>query len=131
MEEILYISTPQIKSVLDYCEIDLLFQIMEDFHKDHPIVYRERRPPLATWVISAYIDRIPIDERRNFLSVLLSFAAVNGIIQYKEVNYQGDVNLLKALSDNGDISNSDFEYFNQAFYNFSHGKGERFKIENR
>ena len=131
MEEILYISTSQIKSVLDYCEIDLLLQILEDFHKEHPIVFRESRPPLATWVISAYIDRIPIEERRNFLSVLLSFAAVNGIIQYKEVNYQGDVNLLKALSDNGDISNSDFEYFNQAFYNFSQGKGERFKLDNR
>ena len=73
----------------------------------------------------------PLEERRDLLSVLFSFAAVNGIIQYKGENYQGDVNLLKALSDEGAISSFDFEFFLQSFDNFSHGKGERFKIENR
>ena len=53
------------------------------------------------------------------------------LFSIKEINYQGDVNLLKAVSDNSDISDYDFEYFNQAFYNFSHGKGERYKLDNR
>lgn len=131
MEEILFISTPQIQAVLDYCEVDLLFHVLEDFHRNHPIMYRENRFPLATWVISSFIDKYPIEERRDLLSVLLSFAAVNGIIRYKEANCQGDANLLKALWDNGDISVSDFEYFNQAFDNFSHGVGVRFKLDNK
>lgn len=62
------------------------------------------------------------------ISVILSFAAIGGFVQIGERMEQGDVNVLNMLRDSDKISEEDFDFFIEAFYNFSQGNGVRFTV---
>lgn len=130
MEDILYISNEIKEQLLTYCTEDLLNFVLEDFGRNHEIVERDKRPPIATWVIDNYISERDINDRRNILAVILSFAAVYGVVQLQGKNYQGDVVLLSALRDNRLISEDDEHYFIDVFNDISHGTNTKFGLNN-
>ena len=130
MEDILYISNEIKEQLLTYCTGELLNFVLEDFGRNHEIVERDERPPIATWVIDNYINERHINDRRNILAVILSFAAVYGVVQLQGNNYQGDVVLLSALRDNRLISEDDEHYFIDVFNDISHGINTKFGLNN-
>ena len=128
MEDILYISNYIKENLLKYCTEDLINYVLEDFGRNHEIVERNEKPPFATWVIDNYINERPINNRRKILAVILSFAALDGVVRLRGINCQGDVPLLCALRDNRLISEEDREFFIASFFNFSQGRGNRFTL---
>lgn len=128
MEDILYISNEIKECLLEYCTEDLLNFVFEDFGRNHEIVERDERPPMATWVIDNYINEHPINDRKKILAVILSFAAIHGVVQLRGNNYQGDAVLLSALRDNGLISEEEEEFFIASFFDFSQGRNIKFTL---
>ncbi len=41
---------------------------------------------------------------------------------------RGDINVLNMLKDNSFVSDEEFEYYLESFYNFSQGKGVKFTL---
>ena len=128
MEDILFISNEIKESLLRYCTEDLLNFVLEDFGHNHEIVDRDERPPIATWVIDNYINERHLDDRRNILAVILSFAFIGCLVRFNGKNYIGDGVLLTALSDSGLVSEEDMLYFIDAFDDISHGINTKFDL---
>lgn len=126
--DILYI-TPRMKDkLLDVCEKNLIEKVLNHFQQVGKIVVKEEdyEPSSRNWVITDYIRNKSIAEREK-LSVILAFANTDGYVQINERTEHGDVNVLCMLKELAYISEDDFEYFVEAFFNFSQGKGVKFK----
>ena len=124
--DLLYISPRAAHELTNYCVSDLLIEVTEHFVKNAPIIAKDNNSrPSRWWVITDYIKDSTI-ERRKKLSVILSFAAIGGFVQIGDRMEQGDVNVLNMLRDTNNISEIDFNYFVDAFCNFSHGNGVKF-----
>ena len=128
MKDILYISNQIKERILMYCTKDLLNFVLENFGHNHVIVERNERHPQAIWTLDYYLQEFPIDDRKNILAVILSFAAIGGIVRLGGKNYRGDLALLCALRKNRLITEDDEQYFIDAFWQFSHGENNRFAL---
>lgn len=124
--DILFISPKTGRELTQYCESELLIEVMEHFANNGNIVEKkDSEHPNRWWVITDFISNNTIDNRKKF-SVILSFAAIGGFIQVGERKEFGDVNVLNMLKDLYYISDNDYDFFVEAFYNFSQGKGVKF-----
>ncbi len=124
--DILFISPKTGMELTQYCESELLIEVMEHFANNGNIVEKkDSEHPNRWWVITDFISNNTIDNRKKF-SVILSFAAIGGFIQVGERKEFGDVNVLNMLKELYYISDNDYDFFVEAFYNFSQGKGVKF-----
>lgn len=125
--DILYLSPQASHELTQYCESELLLSVLEHFANNGKIVeMKNEEQPSRWWIITDYITNNTIDYR-NKLSVILSLARIGGIIQINNRQEVGDVNVLSMLKELAYISEDDFNYFVEAFFNFSQGKVVKFK----
>lgn len=126
--DILYISQTAESELAQYCENNLIAEVKADFTKNAIIITKDNNSrPSRWWGVTDYINDETIEFRKK-ISVILSFAAIGGFVQIGERMEQGDVNVLNMLRDSDKISEEDFDFFIEAFYNFSQGNGVRFTI---
>lgn len=124
--DILYISPQTGAELTQYCESDLLVEVMEHFANNGRVIKKNNgETPSRWWIITDYISNHTIDNRKK-LAVILSFAGIGGIVQIGDRQEIGDVNVLCMLKDLYYIADEDFNYFVEAFYNFSQGNGVKF-----
>lgn len=122
----LYISPSAEYELTKYCESNLLVEVMEHFAANAVIITRDSdSQPSRWWVITDYIKDNTIDCRKK-LSVILSFAAIGGFVQIGDRMAVGDVNVLCMLKETSNISEENFDFFIDAFFNFSQGNGVKF-----
>lgn len=125
--DILYLSPQASHELTQYCESELILFVLEHFSINGKIIEKkDDEQPSRWWIITDYITNKTIDYR-NKLSVILSFARIGGIIQINNRQEFGDVNVLCMLKELAYITEDDFDYFVEAFFNFSRGKGVKFK----
>ena len=125
--DILYLSPKASHELTQYCESELILFVLEHFSINGKIIEKkDDEQPSRWWIITDYITNKTIDYR-NKLSVILSFARIGGIIQINNRQEVGDVNVLCMLKELAYITEDDFDYFVEAFFNFSRGKGVKFK----
>lgn len=125
--DILYLSPQASHELTQYCESELILFVLEHFSINGKIIEKkDDEQPSRWWIITDYITNKTIDYR-NKLSVILSFARIGGIIQINNRQEVGDVNVLCMLKELAYITEDDFDYFVEAFFNFSRGKGVKFK----
>ena len=124
--DLLYITPSSAHELTDYCESNLLNEVMEDFLKNAEIIVKDNNSkPSMWWIITDYISDDTIPYRKK-MSVVLSFAAIGGFITIGDVTKIGDVEVLNLLKETNNISEEDYDYFIEAFYNFSQGNGIKF-----
>ena len=125
--DILYLSPQASHELTQYCENELILFVLEHFSINGKIIEKkDDEQPSRWWIITDYITNKTIDYR-NKLSVILSLARIGGIIQINNRKEVGDVNVLCMLKELAYISEDDFDYFIDGFFNFSQGKGVKFK----
>ena len=126
--DILYLSTEASHKLTQYCESELLLYVLEHFAKNGKIVEKKNETqPSCWWIISNYISNNTINSR-NKIAVILSLAAIGGVIQIYNRQEIGDVNVLNMLKDFAYISDEDYDYFIESFYHFSQGNGVKFTM---
>ncbi len=126
--DILYITPRAAHQLTAYCESDLLIEVTEHFAKNAVIIAKDNdSKPSKWWNITDYINDDSIGCRKK-LAVILSFAAIGGFVTIGDMTKMGDVEVLNMLKDTKNISEDDFDYFIEAFYNFSHGNGVKFTL---
>ena len=126
--DILYITPRAAHELTIYCESALLIEVTEQFAKNAVIIAKDNdSKPSKWWNITDFIDDDSIPNRKK-LSVILSFAAIGGFVTIGNNTKMGNVDVLNMLREAKKISEEDFNYFNDAFYNFSHGCGVRFSL---
>ena len=125
--DILYISPYTKDKLLEVCETKLVEKVIDHFQQVGKIVETEDNfePSSRSWIITDYVSNDTINSR-NKIAVILSFARIGGIVQINNRQELGDVNVLCMLKDY--ISEEDFDYFVEAFYNFSRGNGVKFSL---
>lgn len=125
--DILYLSPQASHELTQYCESELLLHVLEHFANNGKIVEKKNEEqPSRWWIITDYIYNGTINSR-NKIAVILSLAAIGGVIQIYNRQETGDVNVLNMLKEFAYISDEDYDYFIEAFFNFSQGKGVKFK----
>ena len=121
--DILYISPKTRTELLQFCESNLLITVLEHFSNNGNIIEKkDYEHPNRWWIITDYISNHTIESRKK-LSVILSFAHIGGFVQIGERQEFGDVNVLCILRELHYISDVDFDYFVEAFFNFNRGNG--------
>jgi len=124
--DILYITPSSAHELTTYCESKLLIEVMEHFAKNAIIIAKDNNSkPSKWWNITDFITDNTISYRKK-MSVVLSFAAIGGFITIGDVTKIGDVEVLNMLKETNNISEEDYDYFIEAFYNFSQGNGIKF-----
>lgn len=124
--DVLYISPKTGTELTRYCESELLIEVMEHFANNGEVIEKnDGETPSRWWIITDYISNYTIDNRKKF-SVILSFARIGGVVQIGDRQEVGDVNVLCMLKELYYISDNDFDYFIEAFCNFSQGNGVKF-----
>jgi len=124
--DILYITPSAAHELTNYCESDLLIEVTEHFAKNAVIIAKDNNSrPSKWWDITDYIKDDSIAYRKK-MAVILSFAAIGGFVTIGNMTKMGDVEVLNMLRDTKNISDEDFDYFIDAFYNFSKGNGVKF-----
>lgn len=126
--DILYISPKTLQELTDFCEQSLIEEVLEHFENVGKIIETVQggERPSRLWIITDYISNHTIDSKKK-LAVVLSFAAIGGVIKIQDRQEVGNVNVLCMLKDLYYISEEDFEYFVDAFFSFSDGNGVKFK----
>ena len=126
--DLLYITPSSAHELTNYCESDLLIEVMEHFLKNAKIIVKgNNSKPTRWWIITDYITDDTISYRKK-MSVILSFAAIGGFITIDDATKIGDVEVLNMLKETNNISEEDYDYFVEAFYNFSQGNGIKFTL---
>ena len=116
--DILYITPRAAHQLTAYCESNLLIEVTEHFAKNAVIIAKDNDSrPSKWWDITDYIKDDSI-AYRNKMAVILSFAAIGGFVTIGNMTKMGDVEVLNMLRDTQNISEEDFDYFIEAFYNF-------------
>ena len=124
--DILYISPETKEKLYCYCDENLVTKVLNHFATKGIIVSQNNdKSPNRTWIVSDYLKEDTI-ERKKKLAVILSLAAIAGIIQIDDRQEMGNVNVLCMLKKLNYISEEDFEYFVEAFFKFSQGNGVKF-----
>lgn len=126
--DILYISPSTSQELTRYCDDNLIAEVTGHFAKNAKVMEKDNNThPSRWWVVTDYITDETTEFRKK-ASVILSFAAIGGFVQIGDRIEQGDVNVLNMLRDTKNISDEDFDFFVDAFYNFSHGNGVKFTV---
>ena len=126
--DILYLSSQTSHELTRYCEKELILQVLEHFALNGKIIEeQDKKRHSCLWIITDYITDNAIN-CRNKLSVILSFARNGGTVQINDRQEFGDVNVLCMLKELSYISEEDFDYFVEAFFRFSQGKGVKFSM---
>ena len=126
--DVLYLSPQTSHELTRYCERGLILKVLEHFALDGKIIeQQDNEKPSRLWIITDYITNNTIN-CRNKLSVILSFASNGGTVQINCRQEFGDVNVLCMLKELAYISEENFNYFVDAFFKFSQGKGVKFSM---
>ena len=124
--DILYISPQSINEITRYCKKELVISVINHFAQNGKIIENKNQThPNRWWIITDYIKNSTIASRKK-LSVILSLAAIGGIIQIGVRQETGDVNVLNMLHKLSSISESDYQYFIDSFYEISQGSDLKF-----
>lgn len=124
--DILYISPKTRHELTQYCENELLFTVMDHFAKNGKIIEKtDIEHPNRLWIITDYISNHTIDQKKK-LAVILSFASLAGLVQIGDRQELGETNVLCMLKELHYISDDDFDYYVERFFNFSQGHGVKF-----
>ena len=124
--DILYISPQSINEITRYCKKELVISVINHFAQNGKIIENKNQThPNRWWIITDYIKNSTIASRKK-LSVILSLAAIGGIIQTGVRQETGDVNVLNMLHKLSYISESDYQYFIDSFYEISQGRDLKF-----
>lgn len=126
--DVFYLSPKASHALTQYCESELILHVLEDFAINGKIIEtQDNEQPSRLWIITVYITNNTINYR-NKLAVILSFARYAGTVQINNRQELGDVNVLCMLKELAYISEDDFDYFVEAFFKFSQGKGVKFSL---
>lgn len=124
--DILYISPQTGTKLTQYCERELLIEVMEHFAQTGKVIEkRDDEHPNRWWIVTDYISNNTINSR-NKLAVILSFARIGGFVQIGDRQETGDVKVLCMLNECKLITEDEFTFFVDAFFNFSQGNGVKF-----
>lgn len=126
--DILYLSPQSSHELTQYCESNLILSVLGHFTSNGKIIEKKNEEqPSRWWIITDYISNNTINSR-NKIAVILSLGAIGGVIQINNRQETGDVNVLNMLKEFAYISDEDYNYFIEAFYNFSQGNGVKFSL---
>ncbi len=127
--DILYFSTEVYYELTKYCSIALIIKVLSCFGNCAIIRNQDDgNKPSRWWTITNFIKDDSIMQREK-LSVILSFAAIGGVVSIEDRMETGDVNVLNMLKDTKNVSDEDYNYFIDCFWNFSHNCGKVFSIQ--
>lgn len=126
--DVLYISPQASKELTTYCESNLVTDVLQHFAEYGKTITTKEGydKPSRLWIITDYVSNETIDRRKK-LAVMLSFAAIGGVVQIQDKEVIGQTNLICMLKELCYISEDEFDYFVDAFFNFSNGNGVKFK----
>lgn len=128
MKTVLNITKDHLSDIEEYCEKTLIEEIFEDFSKIGKIIVSEQLElSKRVWDISHYVIPNTLCDRRK-LAVILSYAGL-GTIKFENWENWGDTNVIIKLHNLGCISDEDFDYFCEKFYNFSTQSGDTSKFK--
>lgn len=126
--DILYLTNQTKEELLKYCEQSLIDYVFNDFSLTGKIINNsDGEKPSRWWIITDYVTTNRIEAGKKF-AVILSLAAIAGFVQIGDRCERGDVNVICMFQQLGFISEEDFDYFTEHFFNYSQGKRERFSL---
>lgn len=115
-------------SIEKYCEKSLIEEIFEDFSKIGQIIVSEQlEVSERVWDISHYVTPNTLCDKRK-LAVILSYAWL-GIVKFENWENLGTTNAIIELHSLGCMSDDDFDYFVEKFYNFCTQAGDFSKFK--
>lgn len=118
--DILYLSDENIVRMEKYCTRELIESVIKDFEDKGGVVIRNPvgDKPKMSWVITNYLTD---ESNRNLpvYAVVLSLAAIAGLIQIGDYESFGNVNVLNHLHSINYISEEDWQFFLNEFANHS------------
>ena len=126
--DILYITEEAKQELLNYCEQSLVDYVFEDFKKFGRIIEKKSGEPSRWWIVDDFISHKTIENKCKF-AVILSLAAIGGIVQLNGVSNVGDVNTLCAFKNMNVISEDELTWFADVFFAISHGKPYKFSLK--
>ena len=126
--DILYLTNQTKEELLKYCEQSLIDYVFNDFSLTGKIINKsDGEKPSRWWIITDYVTTNRIEAGKKF-AVILSLAAIAGFVQIGDRCERGDVNVICMFQQLGFISEEDFDYFTEHFFNYSQGKQEKFSL---
>jgi len=126
--DILNITDETKQELLNYCEQSLIDYVFDDFKRIGKIIERTAGMPSKWWTIDDYVSDKSIEDRCKY-AVILSLAAIGGFIQINGIQYVGDVKVLSILKELHIISEDDFDWFVETFFEISDGKSLKFSLK--
>lgn len=120
--DILFLSDENIAKMGKYCTNELIESIISDFERSGGVVRRNPGDynPNKSWIITNYLSD-ETNRNRNVYSVVLSLAAIAGLITIGNYQSFGNVNVLNHLLEIEYISKDDWQFFLNEFANHSDG----------
>ena len=126
--DILYLTNQRKEELLKYCEQSLIDYVFNDFSLTGKIINNSDGEKTSRWwIITDYVTTNRIEAVKKF-AVILSLAAIAGFVQIGDRCERGDVNVICMFQQLGFISEEDFDYFTEHFFNYSQGKQEKFSL---
>ena len=126
--DILYLTNQTKEELLKYCEQSLIDYVFNDFSLTGKIINNSDGEKTSRWwIITDYVTTNRIEAVKKF-AVILSLAAIAGFVQIGDRCERGDVNVICMFQQLGFISEEDFDYFTEHFFNYSQGKQEKFSL---
>ena len=126
--DILYITDETKQELLNYCEQSLIDYVFDDFRRIGKIIERTAGMPSKWWVIDDFVCDKTIEDRCKY-AVILSLAAIGGFIQINGMQYVGDVKVLNKLKEQHVISEEDFDWLVEMFFDISNDKLLKFSLK--
>ena len=126
--DILYLTNQTKEELLKYCEQSLIDYVFNDFSLTGKIINNSDGEKTSRWwIITDYVTTNRIEAGKKF-AVILSLAAIAGFVQIGDRCEHGNVNVICMFQQLGFISEEDFDYFTEHFFNYSQGKQEKFSL---
>lgn len=118
--DILYLSDTNIVRMERYCTRELIESVISDFEESGGIVIRNPADdkPKMSWIITNFLSN-ESNRNRNVYSVVLSLAAIAGLIVIGNYENFGNVSVLNHLRLIKYISEEDWQFFLDEFANHS------------
>lgn len=128
MKTALNITRKQLSNIEECCEKSLIEEILEDFCQNGQIIVSEQLEiGERVWDISHYVTPNTLCDKRK-LAVILSYADY-GYVKYENWKNWGTTNAIIELYKLGCMSDDDFDYFVEKFYNFCNQSGDTSKFK--
>lgn len=120
--DILFLSDENIVKMEKYCTRELIDSVINHFERSGGIVIRNPLSdrPQMSWIITNYLSD-ESNRNRDVYSVVLSLAAIAGIITIGDYQNFGNVAVSNYLRSINYISEEDWQFFLNEFANHSDG----------